>query len=72
MSAQGSKVKKVGPKVKRLKAARVIPPNHELSDKDHDALESLSDDEVDAIISAKKKLGPGFQKRNALENGVFF
>lgn len=47
----------MGAKLEKLKAARVAHPTHEFSAAEEQLIESLSDDEIDTIISAKKKLG---------------
>ncbi len=50
--------------VDRLKQAGIILPAADLSDKDEDIVNSLSDDEVKALISIKKKVPADFLKRN--------
>ena len=40
----------------KLDAAGLINPDHDFSDEDKKVLESLSDDEVDALISVQKKV----------------
>jgi hypothetical protein len=48
-----------------LKAAGVVPDNHTLSDTDCSTIENLSDQEVQALISLKQKLGDEFVQRNS-------
>ena len=49
---------------KLLEEAGLISRDHEFSKEDRRLLESLSDDEVEALISIKKKLGENFFRRN--------
>ena len=44
-------------KLSKLREAGVAHPGHEFSEEEIATFESLSDAEVDALISAKKKLG---------------
>jgi hypothetical protein len=49
---------------KLLEEAGLISKDHEFSKEDRRLLESLSEDEVEALISIKKKLGENFFRRN--------
>jgi hypothetical protein len=49
---------------KLLQEAGLIVKDHEFSKEDRSLLESLSEDEVEALISIKKKLGENFFRRN--------
>ena len=51
-------------KIRRLVDAGLIRAGHEFSDEDQKLLESLSEDEVEALISVKTKLGEEFFNRN--------
>jgi hypothetical protein len=45
----------------RLEQAGLIDPNADLSPEQDNAIDSLTSEEVDALISTKSKLGPVFQ-----------
>jgi hypothetical protein len=51
-------------KIQHLVDAGLIRAGHQFSDQDRQLLESLSDDEVEALISVKTKLGEDFFNRN--------
>jgi len=51
--------------VDKLKQAGLIHHQANLSQQDHDTINSLSDHEVDALISVKKKLPADFIKKHA-------
>jgi len=51
-------------KIQRLVDAGLIRGGHQFSDQDLQLLESLSEDEVEALISVKAKLGEDFFNRN--------
>jgi hypothetical protein len=51
-------------KIRRLVDAGLIRAGHKFSDEDQMLLESLSEDEVEALISVKTKLGEEFFNRN--------
>jgi hypothetical protein len=57
--------------LEKLKEANVVDADYKLSDKDQEAIESLSDDEVDSIISTKEKLGESFIKKH-VPHGMMF
>ncbi len=50
--------------VSKLMEAGVISAGASLSQEDQDLINSLSPSEVDALISIKSKLTPGFVQRN--------
>ncbi len=54
----------------KLITAGLISATHNLPDNDTDALEKLSDHEVNALISAKQKLGDDFLKRHVTCDGA--
>jgi hypothetical protein len=49
-------------KRERLESAGLLKPDAELTQEQLDAVESLTDDEIDALISVDKKLTPDFDK----------
>lgn len=51
-------------KIQRLVDAGLLRAGHQFSDQDQQLLESLSEDEVEALISVKMKLGEDFFNRN--------
>jgi hypothetical protein len=51
-------------KIQSLVDAGLIRAGHQFSDQDRQLLESLSEDEVEALISVKTKLGEDFFNRN--------
>ena len=52
--------------IQRLIEAGLIRAGHRFSDQDQRLLESLSEDEVEALISVKIKLGEDFFNRNTV------
>ena len=48
----------------RLEKAGLIKPGSKFSKEDHRLLESLSHEEVEALISVKRKVGDDFLRRN--------
>lgn len=48
-----------------LEQAGLIEPNADLTQEQWDAIDSLTDEEVDALISTRSKLGPVFQGQRA-------
>jgi len=50
--------------VTKLMEAGLIPAGKALSQEDQDLVNSLTPDEVAALISVKSKLTPGFVQRN--------
>ena len=50
--------------IQRLVDAGLIRAGHKFSKQDQQLLESLSEDEVNALISVKTKLGEDFFNRN--------
>ena len=56
--------------VEKLQKGGVIATPHQISPEDVDAINSLHDSEVDALISVKNKLGDDFFKKTA-EGGQF-
>jgi hypothetical protein len=48
----------------RLKKAGLIRAGHEFSKKDTQLIEKLSKEEIGALISARRKLGSGFLRKN--------
>jgi hypothetical protein len=48
----------------RLEGAGLIRKGHQFSSEDEKLLESLSEHEVEALISAKRKLGDDFLKKH--------
>lgn len=44
-----------------LEQAGLIAPNADLTSEQNDAIESLTSEEVEALLSTKNKLGPVFQ-----------
>jgi hypothetical protein len=53
-------------RIQRLVDAGLIRAGHQFSDQDRQLLESLSEDEVEALISVKTKLGEDFFNRNTV------
>ena len=53
-------------RIQRLVDAGLIRTGHQFSDQDRQLLESLSEDEVEALISVKTKLGEDFFNRNTV------
>jgi len=47
-----------------LMSAGVVPQDHSLTDDDIGVIHSLSDDEVQALVNLKQKLGADFIQRN--------
>jgi hypothetical protein len=50
--------------IERLEHAGLIQAGHRFSEEDKRLLESLSEDEAEALISVKRKIGEDFLKRN--------
>ena len=48
----------------KLMTAGVVPQDHTLTDDDIGVIHSLSDDEVQSLVSLKEKLGDDFIRRN--------
>ena len=48
----------------KLMSAGVVPEDHTLTDDDIGVIHSLSDTEVQALVSLKQKLGDDFIQRN--------
>jgi hypothetical protein len=57
--------------VDRLRAEGILPADVVLSAEDEYALDSLTPAEVDAIVSIRNKLGPGFMARNFYPRFIF-
>lgn len=53
----------MGAKLEKLKAAKVAHPTHKFSPEEENLIESLSDEEIATIISAKKRLGDKLLKK---------
>jgi hypothetical protein len=53
-----------------LEQAGLLAPNADLTQEQWDAIDSLTDEEVDALISTRAKLGPVFQGQRA--DSIFF
>lgn len=58
--------------VQRLMQAGLIQANAALSPADQQLINSLTDDEVSALISVKGKLGDDFVQRNNRTIGIVF
>lgn len=56
--------------VEKLQKGGVIATPHQISEQDQAAINGLSDDEVNTLISVKNKLGEDFFKKTA-EGGQF-
>ncbi len=50
--------------VDRLKKEGIIAHDADLSEHDHKVINSLTDDEVSALVSIKKKITPEFEKKH--------
>ncbi len=50
--------------VEKLQDAKVLPTPHRLSDPDTETINSLSPEEVDALVKVRSKLGDDFVQRN--------
>ena len=50
--------------VEKLQSAKMISPNHRLTDEEKQAINNLSDDEVNCLVSSKQKLGDAFVKKH--------
>lgn len=57
--------------LEKLQKADVVDDDYKLSDSEKDAIESLTDTEVDSIISTKEKLGESFIKKH-VPHGMMF
>jgi len=57
--------------IERLTDAGVVPAGHEFEDDEKEAIESLSNHEVDALISSKDKLGEDFIRKH-VPHGMMF
>lgn len=55
-----------------LEQAGLLEPNADLTQEQWDAVDSLTDEEVDALISTRSKLGPAFhgQRADVIHFGV--
>jgi len=57
--------------IERLTQSGVCPASHHFDEEEKKAIESLSPQEVDAIISSKEKLGDDFIKKH-VPHGMMF
>lgn len=57
--------------IPRLISAGILSPDAELSTDDQNALNSLTEAEVDTIISVKNKLGPVFFEKHVKPKAAF-
>jgi hypothetical protein len=57
--------------LERLKQAGLVPDDYEFEGEDETAIESLSSQEVDSLISSKEKLGEDFIQRH-VPHGMMF
>jgi hypothetical protein len=57
--------------LEKLQKADVVDDDYKLSDSEKDAIESLTDTEIDSIISTKEKLGESFIKKH-VPHGMMF
>jgi hypothetical protein len=53
--------------MERLKDAGIVHPQHTMSEHDQRLVETLSKEEVEALISVKHKLGDDFVKKTMKE-----
>ena len=58
--------------VQRLQAAGLIPDPSKLSAADTAAVNALSDNEVNALISVKQSWGDDFINRNVVQSANYF
>jgi len=63
--------KKQQSQLSKLQKLKLVPKNHTLSSREQSLLESLSDDEVTALASIKKKLGAGRLAKKVTKSGKF-
>jgi hypothetical protein len=57
--------------LERLKEANLVPDDYEFDENEKNAIESLSPQEVQALISSKEKLGSDFINTHA-PHGMMF
>ena len=57
--------------IERLTESGVCPASHQFDEEEKQAIESLSPQEVDALISSKEKLGDDFIKKH-VPHGLMF
>ena len=57
--------------LEQLQEAGLIDPKHKFSDEEKAAIESLTDAEVNHLISSKQKLGEAFIKKH-MPHGMMF
>jgi len=57
--------------LERLKEAGLVPEDYDFTKKEETAIESLSKEEVNSLISSKHKLGEDFVK-NHMPHGMMF
>ena len=57
--------------IERLTESGVCPASHRFDEEEKKAIESLSPQEVDALISSKEKLGDDFIKKH-VPHGMMF
>jgi hypothetical protein len=57
--------------LEKLEEAGLVAYGHKFDDDEKDAIESLSEDEVDSLISGKEKLGEAFIKKH-MPHGMMF
>jgi hypothetical protein len=57
--------------LERLKEAGLVSQGYEFTQSEQNAIESLSKEEVNSLISSKKKLGEDFIKRH-VPHGMMF
>lgn len=57
--------------LEKLQEANLVDADYKLNEKDREAIESLTDSEVDSLISSKEKLGESFIKKH-VPHGMMF
>ena len=57
--------------LEKLQQAGLVDDDYELNDSEQDAIESLTDNEVDSLISSKDKLGEHFIRKH-VPHGMMF
>lgn len=57
--------------LEKLQEANLVDADYKLNEKDREAIESLTDSEVDSLISSKEKLGESFIRKH-VPHGMMF
>jgi hypothetical protein len=57
--------------LEKLQEANLVDADYKLNEKDREAIESLTDTEVDSLISSKEKLGESFIRKH-VPHGMMF